>query len=205
MFNLRTKTTATCMMLASVGLSALAAAGEKEEGFKPLGNGRDMSNFVIVKAPPEIWSVDGNVIKCKGRPNGYFATKKSYKNYVLRLDFKYPKKAGNSGYLIHITGKHKVWPKCVEVQGQYAGACKIFPLGGVKGPTADDAAARKKTIKPHTEWNSVEIISRDGVIISKLNGVKIAECGPYDLKEGPIGFQSEGAEIHFRNIRIKAK
>ena len=24
-----------------------------------------------------------------------------------------------------------------------------------------------------------------------------------ELKEGPIGFQSEGAEIHFKNIKIK--
>ena len=203
MFYLRNKVVlAMSMTLAVAGLSLLAVAEDKEKGFKPLGNGKDMSNFMIVKAPAETWSVDEGVIKCKGRPNGYFATKKSYKNYVLRLDFRYPKNAGNSGYLLHITGEHKVWPKCVEVQGQYGGACKIFPLG-LKGPTADNGDARKKAIKPHREWNSVEIISKDGVVTSKINGVKIAEAGPYSIKEGPIGFQSEGAEIHFRKIRIK--
>ena len=51
-----------------------------------------MSNFMLVGAPAETWAVDGNVIKCKGKPNGYFATKNSYRNYVLRFDFRYPQK-----------------------------------------------------------------------------------------------------------------
>ena len=57
--------------------------------------------------------------------------------------------------------------------------------------------------KPHMEWNSIEIISQDGVITSLLNGAKIAECGPYEINMGQIGFQSEGTEIHFRKLRIK--
>jgi len=104
--------------------------------------------------------------------------------------------------LIHITGEHKVWPKSVEVQGHYGSDCSIFPIG-FKGPRDDNPAARKKAIKRHTEWNSIEIISQDGTITSLLNGEKIAECGPHEIKEGAIGFQSEGGEIHFRNLRIK--
>jgi len=176
-----------------------------EDGFKPLGNGKDMSEFGIAGGSPKTWSVEDGVIKCTGSPNGYFYTKKAYKNYVLALDFRYPKNAGNSGYLIHITGDHKVWPKCVEVQGQYGGVCSIFAIGGAKGPRKDDAAARKKAAKPHTEWNSVEIAVKDGGITTKLNGTTIAvtEPGSYDLTSGQIGFQSEGAPIDFKNLRIK--
>lgn len=195
----------SAVVILSTALPAVAEKGAgKETGFKPIFNGKDMSAFVIVKAPAKTWSVEEGVIKCKGKPNGYFATKKSYRNYILRFDFRYPRNAGNSGYLLHITGKHKVWPKCIEVQGQYAGVCTIFPIGGAKGARPKvDSAARQKVRKPHTEWNSIEIVMKNGAITAKLNGVTIAQSKPYDLKEGPIGFQSEGAPIDFRKIRIK--
>lgn len=185
-----------------------ATAADDDKDFTPLFNGKDFTGlkFALNKKdadPKETWSVKDGTIVCTGSPNGYFYTDKSYKNYVLRVEFKYPKNAGNSGYLIHITGDHKVWPKCVEVQGQYGGVCSIFPISGLTGPKADNAEARKKATKPHTEWNTVEIMTKDGTITTALNGTKIAEAGPYDSKEGPIGFQSEGAEIHFKNIRIK--
>lgn len=193
------------VLILCMALPAVAQNSDgKEQGFKPIFNGKDMSAFVLVKAPAETWSIEDSIIRCKGRPNGYFATKKSYKNYILRLDFRYPRNAGNSGYLLNITGEHKVWPKCIEVQGQYQGVCTIFPIGGAKGPRPKvDSAAREKARKPHTEWNSVEIVMNNGAITAKLNGVTIAQSQPYDLKEGPIGFQSEGAPIDFRKIRIK--
>src|SRR5690606_24938405 len=187
---------------------ALAQDTKADEGFTQLFNGKDMSGFEFTlpkgTEPEKVWTVKDGVIHCTGRPNGYFYTKKSYGNYVLRLDFRYPDGAGNSGYLIHITGDHAIWPKCIEVQGQYQNVCHIFPIRGVKGPNCKtDAEARKKAIKPNTERNSVEIVSKDGTITTYLNGTKISEGGPYDVKEGPIGFQSEGKPIEFRNIAIK--
>ncbi len=190
-------------LFCAVSFTPAADKAAEEKGFVSLGNGKDMSLFAL-KGPAKTWSVEGKVIKCAGKPNGYFRTKKSYRNYILRLDFRYPQKAGNSGYLLHINGQDKIWPNCIEVQGQYAGVCSIFPIGGAKGPRPKaDGQARKKAAKPHQEWNSVEIISRDGAFTAKLNGTTISRSEPYTLKEGSIGFQSEGAEIHFRNIRIK--
>jgi len=205
----RSPVLALAALLAALALAAppgRAADKEDEVGFTKLFNGKDFTGLVFVPKsidPKKTWSVEEGVLVCTGKPAAYFATEKSYRNYTLRFDFKYPKNAGNSGYLIHITGEHKVWPKCVEVQGQYGSACSVFPIGGLKGPRADNVQARKKAIKPHTEWNSVEIVTKDGTITTSINGEKIAEAGPYDVKEGQIGFQSEGAEIHFRNIRIK--
>lgn len=198
---------------ALVGLSLAVWAEEKEEGFKPLGNGKDMSNFKLVGGLEGTWTVERDVIKCSGNPSGYFATTKSYKNFVLRFDFKYARPAGleddskfqgNSGYLIYITGEHKVWPKSIEVQGLNRDAGKIFAISGY--PTVkvkDDAEARKKALKPVGEWNSMEIVSKDGALTAILNATKVCESEAGEFKEGPIGFQSEGAEIHFRNPRIK--
>lgn len=195
-------------ILACLPAASVAEDKKAEEGFTPLFNGKDMSGFEFTlpkgTEPAKVWTVKDGVIVCTGKPNGYFYTSKSYGNYVLRLDFRYPEGPGNSGYLIHITGDHKVWPKCVEVQGQYGNVCHIFAIGGAKGPQGKtDAEARNKVRKPNTEWNTVEITSKDGTITASLNGTKVSEGGPYDVKEGQIGFQSEGKPIEFRNIAIK--
>jgi hypothetical protein len=196
----------------TAGFAAAGSAAD-EVGFSPLGNGRDMSAFDLVGAPAETWSVDDGSIRCTGKPNGYFATKRSYRNFVLRFDFRYARPAdltddaafrGNSGFLIYLTGEPKVWPKCVEVQGMNKEIARIFAIGGAPAVKAsDNPEARQKALRPVGEWNSLEIASRDGALTSTLNGVVICTSEPGEYREGPIGFQSEGAEIHFRNLRIK--
>ena len=161
-------------------------------------------DFFVAFGDPASWKAEGGVFQCNGTPNGYLCTKKSYSNYVLTLEFRYPEQAGNSGVFHYISGEHKVWPACVEVQGLYQRLAQIFPLGGAEGPRSDgDEEARTRARKPHTEWNHLEITSRDGVIGAKLNGVFIGESGPYPVRQGPIGLQSEGAPVHFRNIEIR--
>ena len=161
-------------------------------------------DFFVAFGDPASWKAEGGVIQCSGTPNGYLSSRKSYSNYVLTLEFRYPEQAGNSGVFNYISGEHKVWPACVEVQGLYSRLAQIFPLGGAEGPRSDgDEEARAKARKPHTEWNRLEITSRDGVIGARLNGAFIGESGPYPVRQGPIALQSEGAPVHFRNIEIR--
>ncbi|HZT80833.1 MAG TPA: DUF1080 domain-containing protein [Gemmataceae bacterium] len=188
-------------------LAPAAAADDKEEGFKPLFNGKDFTGFKFVIGPKEsepgkTFTVTDGVIVVSGKPNGYFYTDKGYKNYVLRFDWKYADpKGGNSGCLVHIQPPHKTWPKCVEVQGLQSDHGHIFAISGAKGQFTVDKEAQKKAIKPG-EWNTTEVISRDGELTAKVNGVEVSK-GKGELTEGPIGWQSEGAEIHFKNIKIK--
>lgn len=199
----------TALALLALALAAPAAdkdKGEKKDDFAPLWNGKDLKDFDLVGTPESTWSVNKGVLECTGKPNGYLATKKSYKNYVLRVELRYPTKAGNSGVLIHCTGKPKVFPACIEVQGAYGGLGSIFPIGGAKGPSPKvDGNARKKAIKKHDEWNALEITVKDGAVSVKINGAKVCDSEAYELKEGPIGFQSEGAPIEFRNLAIKVQ
>ena len=56
---------------------------------------------------------------------------------------------------------------------------------------------------PLVQWSKTEITcAGDGKIVVKVNGKLISE-GETVLTSGPIGFQSEGSEIHFRNMHIK--
>ena len=201
--------------LLAAGLSligpATAADKEGDAGFKDLFNGKNMDGWKTQLPkdadPAKTWSVKEGTIVCTGKPNGYFYTDKSFKNYVLKYDWKYIKpEAGqkssfNSGALIHIQ-EHKVWPKCVEVQGANANHGTLYFLSCKKIEANYDKAAKDKATHPIGEWNTTEITCKaDGTISAKINGTQVAS-GKSDLTEGPIGFQSEGAEIHFRNIKI---
>lgn len=176
-------------------------ADEKE--FKQLFNGKDMSGFKEVtsakdgKSPFEV--MDG-VIHVSGNPSGYFYTEGKYRNFILRFDWKFLKD-GNSGLLVHIQEPHKVWPKSIEVQGMQKDHGNIFAIGGAKGSFKKDAAAQKEAIKMG-EWNTTEVISQDGKLTAKVNGREVSS-GEGELKEGPLGWQSEGAPLQFKSIRIK--
>lgn len=205
-------------LLAGFALIEPAAAADKEdEGFAPIFNGKDWTGLKKILGgkdadPDKTWSIKEGVILCTGKPSGYFYTDKSYKNYVLRFDWKYArpeslkdeeKFGGNSGCLVHIQEPHKVWPKCVEVQGQNLTHGNIFAIGGAKGKFKFDKAVLQKARHKVGDWNTTEIICKDGAITSKVNGTEVSSGTSDDVKEGTIGFQSEGAEIHFRNLRIK--
>lgn len=183
------------------------------DGFTTLFDGTNVDDFQFVGVDESTYSLlEGPVVVCTGKPNGYSLTRKSYRNYHLKFDYRYPRPAdltsdaefkGNSGLLIHVTGELKVWPRCVEVQLMHADAGNIFGLSGGKATAKKDAEAQKKAIKPVGEWSTMEVISRDGTLTAILNGQKVAEATGADPAQGQIGWQSEGAEIHFRNLKLK--
>jgi Domain of Unknown Function (DUF1080) len=190
---------------AGLGVLAPQAPAGGDKGFVDLFNGKDLTGWKTILSSGKadegkVFTVKDGVVVVSGNPNGYFYTEKSYKNYVLRFDWKFIKD-GNSGLLVHITGKHKVWPKCVEVQGLQRDHGNIFAINGAKGKFKKDAEAQRKAIKIG-EWNTTEVTVKDGEITSSINGTQIA-IGKCDLTEGPFGFQSEGTELHFKTIKIK--
>jgi len=192
-----------CVML--MVLANCATAGDDEKGFKQLFNGKNLEGFkTIVRGeadPAKTFYVKKGMIVVTGQPYGYFYTEKSYNNFILRYDWKFSK-AGNSGLLVHIAGKHKVWPRSIEVQGQLRDHARIFAIAGAKGKFTVDKKAQKRAIKGAGVWHTTEVVSRNGELTSKINGIQIS-TGKGNLTEGPFGFQSEGTELYFKNIRIK--
>jgi hypothetical protein len=200
-------------LLALIALAVpLSASAALEPGFAPLDPSGKLDAYEMIATPAETWKVEADMVACTGDPRGYILTKKSYRNFILRLDIRFAHPdgltdesafPGNSGVLLHVSGERKVWPACVEVQGKHVDTGRIIGIGGAPRVTAtDDAAARKRVLQPVGEWNSLDIVSIDGAVSATLNGVLVcvSEAGP--LREGPIGFQSEGSPVAFRNIRI---
>ena len=111
----------------------------------------------------------------------------------------------NSGALIHLQPPfNKIFPPSLEPQGRYKDHGKIFPMAGVKAENNKfDQEALDKALKPLGQWNSTEITCKaDGSVSVKVNGTPVSSCTS-KLKEGPVGFQSEGHEIHLKNIHLK--
>jgi hypothetical protein len=153
------------------------------------------------------------VIICTGRPAGYLASRKSYRNFTLRYDWRFKRPvtleddsmfAGNSGCLLFIGAPRVLynWPKSIEVQGLNRDAGQILPIPRSLKCKYDEFP-KERRLKPIGEWNTMEIAVREGAATVVLNGAKVASFRDCELLEGPIGFQSEGAEIHWTNIRIR--
>ena len=54
------------------------------------------------------------------------------------------------------------------------------------------------------QWSDVRIESRNGQIRATLNGILVSVVSKHDyVAPGHIGFQSENANISWRNLRIK--
>ena len=188
-----------------------------------LFNGRDLTGWVAIVPdaakqnikPESVWSVvqegPSAVLVCSGNPAGYIRTLKDYKNYVLVLEWRFSpvtKKAGNSGVLLRMVGEDKVWPNSVEAQLHSGNAGDFWNIGDFK-MTADPARTNGRNTKkthaaerPIGEWNRYEIIVHKGDVILFVNGEELNRATSVDEIAGKIGLQSEGAEIHFRDIRL---
>jgi hypothetical protein len=137
--------------------------------------------------------------------------------------------ARDSGILYNIEGEQKVWPRSIEFQIKEGETGDFWLTDGAalagadgkrvtgppnsalnighfeKGPEKNVTGFRNGSgefEKPHGEWNTVEMIVEDNVILQYVNG-KLVNVGtdPFP-KEGQILFQSEGAEVYFRNIQL---
>jgi hypothetical protein len=169
----------------------------------------------------DVWSIEDGVLVCKGEPLGYLHTKEDFKNYRLTLDWRWApgKKPGNSGVLLRATGKPiGFMPKCVEAQLKSGSAGDIWAFRGFQlaetkdrwreikaNPNLGDffgpAAMENRENEPG-EWNTYQIMLKDDKLVVKVNGEVVNRVSGCDVVAGKIGLQSEGAEIHFRNVKI---
>jgi hypothetical protein len=137
--------------------------------------------------------------------------------------------ARDSGILYNIQGENKVWPRSVEFQinegctgdfwmtdgaaltgkdgqrvtGPTGSALKIdrFNKGEFKNVTGYRDPTNELE-KPHGQWNVVEMVNRDGHVWQYVNGKLANEGTDAFPTTGKILFQSEGAEIFFRKIKL---
>jgi hypothetical protein len=138
-------------------------------------------------------------------------------------------KTRDSGILYNVQGKQKIWPQSIEFQIIEGGTGDFWLVDGAaltvndgkrvvappgsavkidhfgKGPSKDVTGFRDPVgdlEKPHGEWNVLELVVNANDVKQYVNG-KLANEGTDPFPpDGKILFESEGAEVFFRNIKL---
>ena len=66
----------------------------------------------------------------------------------------------------------------------------------------DRSMSFENRCKGKGEWNVYDVVAVDGVIKLSVNGKFVNGISRASVRKGYLCLESEGAEIHFRNIRI---
>jgi hypothetical protein len=179
-----------------------------------------------VNTSPETWHVEKDILVCSGLPIGVMRSEKQYENFILHIEWMHMEPGGNSGTFvwsnatppeggnlpngvevqmleldwINLNKKDGVTPPVAYVHGE------LFGVGGVETLPDNPRGTRSKSVenrcKGKGEWNIYEVVCVDGVVKLSVNGKFVNGVAKATQKRGYICLESEGAEIHFRNIRI---
>ena len=209
------------------GVSLAVAAEPEAAGFKDLFNGKDLTGWVDVNTSPETWSVRDGLLICSGQPIGVMRSEKQYENFILHIEWRHMEAGGNSGVFIWsdaTPAEGKTLPKGMEVQmlelewplinrakdgspnhmGYVSG--ELFGANGLTAvpdhPRGSRSMSWEMRCKGKGEWNTYDVVAVDGVIKLAINGKFVNGMSQSSVKKGYLCLESEGAEIHFRNIRI---
>ena len=208
--------------LSSVLLFSILVSRAEDSAVVPkhridLFNGKDLSGWTFCmrsnSEPSKTWSVEGGVIHCTGQPYGYARTKASYRDYKLTVEWRFVKvapHADNSGIFVHVQQPDKVFPSCVECQGQnqHLGDLILMAGVGIKGYAPPKTylivpTPEKPNEKPIGEWNTYEIIAAGDNLKAYVNGKLMNQATECTISSGPIGIQSEGGDIEVRKMFLE--
>ncbi|NUQ70479.1 MAG: DUF1080 domain-containing protein [Chthonomonadales bacterium] len=215
------------LFVSALALACSPIMAQKAERLKlgkeiQLFNGKDLRGWTPFLSDPnvpasDVWTVDTaeKILICRGNPAGYIKTDREYSDFILRLEWRFnpiTRQAGNSGVLLRMVGKDMIWPRSIEAQLQSEAAGDFWLIEGARLDTpperVDQGTPRHRlrtrtNEKPIGEWNTYEILCHGDRVVLKVNGETVNEGTGADLLSGRIGLQSEGSEIHFRNIRLR--
>ena len=191
-----------------------------------LFNGKDLTGWVNVNTAPDTWSVKNGELICTGHPIGVMRSVKQYENFVLHIEWMHMEPGGNSGVFVwsdaHPQAESRL-PNGVEVQmleldfvnlnkqnGQPLPIAyvhgELFGVGGVTTTPDNPRGPRSTSVENRClgrgQWNTYDVVAVDGVIKLSVNGKFVNGISRSTQKKGYLCLESEGAEIHFRNIRI---
>jgi len=183
-------------------------------------------SWIDVNTSPETWTRKGEELVCTGHPIGVMRSEKQYENFILHIEWKHIEPGGNSGVFVWsaaIPNAESRLPDGVEVQmleldwvnlnkrdGETPPLAyvhgELFGVGGVQTVPDNPRGTRSKSIenrcKGRGEWNTYDVICVDGTIKLSVNGKSFNGLSQSSQKKGYLCLESEGAEIHFRNLKI---
>jgi cytochrome c len=202
-------------------------ADEARQGFALLFDGKSLDAFRGYRRTdvPAGWSaVEGELRFTPGQGGGDLATRESYGDFELRLDWKVSP-GGNSGIMYRVT-EDRTYPWETGPEYQVLDD-DLHPDG--RSPLTSAASAyglyarSRDLVRPAGFWNETRIVVKGDSVEHWLNGVKVVEyrLNSADWKKrvaeskfssmpdygqrkaGHIVLQDHGDLVSYRNIRIR--
>ena len=204
------------LALAVLAVSSSQAAAADENGWITLFNGKTLDGWTDVTGQkPGAWTIEDGAMARKTKA-GDIWTKQRYGDFVLELEFQ---AKGNSGVFIRTDNPKDNVQTGIEIQVDKPGGPGKHSVGA-----AYDLQAPSKNVGTDG-WNKMVITAKGAALKVQLNGEQIIhinldrwtepgmnpdgtknkfKTALKDFKrEGHIGFQDHGAEVAYRNVRIK--
>jgi type 1 glutamine amidotransferase len=180
---------------------AKPAAATGEEGFTWLLQGAALPPG-WQQAGPGGFKINNGVATAEGGMGLWYHAPKTYKDFVLRLEYRQGKPGANAGVFIRFPRVDG--DPMVPVNEGYE--IQIYGGADVKNPTGAVYNLKMPTEvpqKPAGEWNEMEIKAVGPEITVALNGKVINTYKGERSPQGMIGLQNHEDEVSFRNVRIK--
>lgn len=211
---------------AAVLAAVVPAPAVQPDGTRDLFNGKDLSGFRNVNCAPGTFFVKDGEIVTTGNPTGFLATDKHYENFELDFDWMHveKEKMANSGLFVWgdpLPAVGTPYTRGIEVQvlinfapkdGWATSHGDIFSIWGAKctpdrphpvNPKMERCLPSENRVKGGGEWNHYKVIANDGAIKLHVNGKEVSGVSKSNPRKGYLAFESEGAECHFKNVKIK--
>jgi hypothetical protein len=226
------------MVVSLVALALLLQTAPAQQAIVPtakasLFNGRDLSGWTADvpekdtnPSAPDSFIVRNGMLVSLGTPGGHLLTDKSYRNYRLEVEYRFPAKPGNCGVLVHasrLRALYKMFPQSIEVQMMHENAGDFWCIqenievpdmekrrprepgqkwGGSEGDARRILNLTDGSEKPPGQWNTMIIEARDRRIKVWVNGDVVNDGFNCTADRGRIALQAEGSEVEFRRVDI---
>jgi len=170
------------------------------KGWTPLFDGKDLGAWSASDQQKAHWVVADGIIRYDGQA-GTLRTKESFGDYMLRVDWRLPRKA-DSGVFVRDNKQLNIWTwdmgsgEMWEHRGRFKPTTK-----GQRNPYIP----KTREDRPVGEWNTFLITVSDGHVTVLLNGkevitrAKLIGASP----RSTIGLQRHGDPLEFKSIYIK--
>jgi hypothetical protein len=199
-------------------LILILASATMQAGWKPLFNGKDMTNWEMVGRGQFV--IEDGMLKTEGGMGLLWYKPQKFGNTTIRVVFKTATQNANSGVYIRIAepprdpwyAVHNGYEVQIDAGGdEWHSTGALYSLSKV--------SARNQ--KPQGEWNTMEITLKGQKTIVTLNGVKVNEFdGSQPVPErkqwfepvrgprpdsGYLGLQNHDAKstVYFREVSVQ--
>jgi hypothetical protein len=211
------------LLLLSARLAGASQTAVTPDEVMPLFNGVDLTGWVpdvpardTDAGAPDSFVVRDGLLVSLGTPPGHLLTERSFRDYRLEVEYRFPGKGGNCGVLVHAStprALYEMFPQSIEVQMNSGDAGDFWCIqediqvpnmetrrpreagqkwGGAEGDARRILNLTDGSERPLGEWNTMVIEARGRTVTVWVNGDLVNAGFDATADLGRIAIQAEG-------------